>query len=115
MQKNSLKQAELLSTQSNVEENQSKEPSSELIHREDVENTPFQVVGNDEKGWIITIGRFKLTENRPTKIEALQELQIRPWAITLRLITTLHEAIMIKIGEELMQENNNNNKNQNQS
>lgn len=109
MSESLLKQAELLNTQSNAEENPNKSNFSELIHRENIVNTPFQVVGNEENGWIITIGRFKLTNNKPTKEEALQELELNPWDITVRLITTLHEAIMVKIGEELTNNNNNQN------
>lgn len=107
MSSKELKHKELLKSQMNAGENQNKENSSEdtqLIERENIKNTPFIVVGNEEKGYILTLGKFKLTENMPTKEEAIALLYTDKWHIILRMITTIHETIMMKIGEELLQE-----------
>ena len=48
-------QSELLSTQSNVEENQNREVSSELLERETVKGTPFWIVGNQDEGYFFGI------------------------------------------------------------
>lgn len=108
MSSKELKHKELLKSQMNAGENQNKENYSEedteLIKREAIPNTPFFVVGNDEKGYIITLGKFKLTENEETKTAAIDKLITDQWNIIFRMVTTLHETIMMKIGEELLQE-----------
>lgn len=46
--------------------NSSNEPpvrEDELLHRHRMENTPFDIVGNGEKGYFAALGRFKITEN----------------------------------------------------
>lgn len=56
-------QSDLLNTQLSVDENQSKQQSSELLHREKINNTPFEVIGNEEYGYFIAFGKYKLTES----------------------------------------------------
>lgn len=110
MSRKELKHSELLSIQSNAEENQNRENlNSELIERTEIAGTPFYLVGNEEHGYIITMGKFKLTQNKPTKEEAMNLLTTDYWNIILRMVTSLHESIMIEIGKQLMEEQGNKN------
>lgn len=40
---------------------------TELIQRIEIENTPFTMVGNDEVGFIITMGVMRLTDKKTYK------------------------------------------------
>ena len=55
----------LLNTQSNTNaSNGENNPSSELITRQKIPNTPFELIGNNEtQYYFIALGKFKLTEN----------------------------------------------------
>lgn len=86
------KHRELLNTQLNAEETHNKN-SSELIFREAIEHTPFYLVGTEENGYFITMGRFKLTENQPTKEKAINQLTIEQWNIVMRMSAIIHESI----------------------
>lgn len=56
-----MKHQELLNTQTNVEEtNPNKEHS--IWDREQLPNTPFWVVGNNEQGYKITMGKYAIRE-----------------------------------------------------
>ena len=58
-------QQSILHTQLSGEENPNKEPYSEVIVKEKVDNTPFDIVGNNEHGFCIALGRFRVTESIP--------------------------------------------------
>lgn len=40
------------------------QPGYDLLERHEVENTPFTIVGNDEDGFIITMGIMRLTDKK---------------------------------------------------
>lgn len=104
MSEKSLKQSELLNLQTNADVSQNKENSnSELVERHEIPNTPFHIVGNKEKGYFLTLGKYKISDTYKTEEELFEDVDKQHWNITLRLITTVHEAIMTKIGEEFMQ------------
>lgn len=86
------KHRELLNTQLNADETLNKD-SGELIHREKIENTPFYLVGTEEKGYFLTMGKYKLTENQPTKQQALNDLTNERWNIVMRMSAIIHESI----------------------
>lgn len=35
--------------------------SSEIIHREKIENTPFELVGNKDDGYFVAFGKFRVS------------------------------------------------------
>lgn len=84
--KKHLPQQELLHSQSNVENNHNSESGTELIHREEIPNTPFWIVGNEELGYFLAMGRHKLMhENVQTTKEVMQYYTNNQWQITMQL------------------------------
>jgi len=73
--------------------------NSQLLDRKPLKNTPFELVGNQETGYFIALGRFRITEPAPTKEEAKLKLSEERWNIITQMITTLTDA-MIKINNE---------------
>lgn len=98
--------SESLNTQTNVEENPFNSDSYELLHRENIEGTPFQIIGNDEHGYFIAFGKYKLIPNEPTVIKARLQLQYQHWNIVLNLITILQEFLRLDILNETNTEKN---------
>ena len=84
-------QSELLSTQSNVEENQNREVSSELLERETVKGTPFWIVGNQDEGYFLAFSKYKLTHKKESKKAVLDELNFEMWNIVSKLVILLME------------------------
>lgn len=81
-------QSEILNTQSNTEKTHK---STSLITNEEVPNTPFRLVGSEEKGYALTIREYMLTEFKPTKLEALQNMENNMWILTANLIGAILE------------------------
>lgn len=51
-----------------------------------IENTPFRTVGNEDQGYCLTLGMFRITETKKTPEEAEQILSEQPWNILLNVI-----------------------------
>lgn len=77
-------------TLSNAEETRNNE-SSKLIEREEVDGTPFHITGTKEMGYAVTFGKYRLSELREKKEDALQELIDQHWNITARLAGVIAE------------------------
>lgn len=92
----SSKQGDILNTQNNAGGDQNREPSSKLIHREKIEGTPFEIIGDDENGWFLSVGKFKLTENKATEVEARMALHDEMWNIILNLIVIFNKEIEVE-------------------
>lgn len=93
------KQSELSSTQQNM--NQTDKPSY-LKTNEPIENTPFRIVGNEETGYSITVGRHMLTEPKETKEKCLSELEEKKWIVMSNMTVAICQMIQEeqkKIGE----------------
>lgn len=54
---------------------------------------PFKLVGNEEQGYCITFGKFRVSEIHKTAEHALAELKQEPWLITINLIAAIIEQI----------------------
>lgn len=84
-----------------------KPKSTQLIQKEEIENTPFHVVGSEELGFFITIGNVRLTDPQKTMEEAYNMLDNHTWQIITNLIISLVYKILEehdrskKINEEL--------------
>jgi protein-disulfide isomerase-like protein with CxxC motif len=79
-----MKQTELLTTQLNAEE--TKADSKTLYKREQIENSPFWIIGNKEKGYNITMGKYKITqEPLPSELDARIWLEEHKWDVTLTI------------------------------
>lgn len=90
----STKQRDILNTQSHVEEIH-KQDSTKLIEREPIENTPFWIVGNTENGYILTMGKYKVTQKKFNSIkEAREELENNTWELMLTVIAIVTNDII---------------------
>lgn len=78
---------------------QNKENSSELLHQEKIVGTPLTIVGNEDKGYFIALGRYRLTEPIETIDAAYGLLESQQWNIISNMIAT-----MISINEEMKKE-----------
>lgn len=52
-----------------------------------IKGTPFTLNGNEEQGYILTLGRYRLTEATNTPEEAIEKLDSEPWEIVSRLVS----------------------------
>lgn len=95
-------QAELLASQTNANEPDNSNSSNEIHHREQVPNTPFWIIGNETKGYILVMGKHKLTETKQTPDAVKKLLKNDLYNIMLKM--------MIAIFETISQINNENNK-----
>lgn len=59
---------------------------STLITRTQIQNTPFTLVGNKDKGYFLTIGTYRITNYYPTATEAKEQLYKEQWNIIMNLI-----------------------------
>lgn len=88
-----LGQSELLSTLTNADESQDKPKSSELLQREEVTGTPFTIVGNEEKGYFLAMGKWKLSGHLPSKTAVIAYLDAEHWTITMNCIIVVTEML----------------------
>lgn len=93
-----------MSTQTSANENsghkeKSGNENTELIHREKVERTPFYIVGNEEQGYFLTMGKYRLTEAARTIEEVKEQLETNMWDIILKLVLTSHELVISNLQE----------------
>ena len=49
------------------------------LSRHEVEESPFTVVGNDENGWVGTMGKYRITEQFDSKEEAIKDVEVITW------------------------------------
>lgn len=85
-------QEDILLTQTNA--NQPLKENSPLITHDAIKNTPFIITGNEERGYFLRLGDYRLTEYMQTKEDAAQALQKQQWDLILRcisIVTELHE------------------------
>lgn len=76
-----------------ADENQNKKPSlDELFERHKVANSPFEIVGNKERGFCMRMGKYKLTNQFDTVAECLQYTETNLWDFITTLIFTMIEA-----------------------
>lgn len=95
-QQTELKQEALLKEQTSANENHNSNSTSEpLLTREEVDGTPFHIAGNEEQGYAVTFGKYRLSELRKTQEEALSELIDQHWNITARLAGVIAEHTVI--------------------
>lgn len=75
-----------------VHNNHSGDQIKQLVTNEEIEGTPFRLVGNKEKGYFIAFGKYKLTETEETKTAATNKLTTNQWDVLTALITSCIEA-----------------------
>lgn len=65
------------------------------LNEEIIGAKPFKLIGNEEQGYAIAFGKYRVSEIHDTKEKALAELEQEPWLITINLIA----ATMQQMGE----------------
>ncbi|AXH75106.1 MAG: hypothetical protein [Microviridae sp.] len=83
-------QKELLQSQTGAE-NQNNSDSSRLIEREAVEGTPLIIVGSEETGWMITLGKYQVSRRYPVKEMAIDAVSNRDYELLLSLMSVILE------------------------
>lgn len=111
MKQNTLGQAELLSlqnttTETNTSNNNS---NSELVEKERVDNTAFDIVGNKDHGYFIALGTYRLTPTYPLKATLKKMIKEKDYELLLGMMGATIQAHMSsqawgnKINSEEMQ------------
>ncbi|AXH76241.1 MAG: hypothetical protein [Microviridae sp.] len=77
-------------TYMNAEE--AKAPNYQLVSRKKIDGTPFEIIGNNEKGYFLAFGKYRLTDLFETIEEVQMHIASNHWEITAILI-----AVMIEI------------------
>lgn len=86
----STKQRELLASQLNANE-PNNFPSGQIVEREQIENTPFWIVGNKERGYFLAFGKFQMTEEVPNKLDVILNLEKDRWNVLVKMIVCVTE------------------------
>ena len=100
------KQSEILQSQNSTDGNLNKEQSSsELVKAERYKDGPLTIIGNDELGYFVSIGNYRLTERYKTIQECTNELE-RPanYSLWLTIVNALID-YALKIRETKSNEN----------
>lgn len=88
------------------DQTKSKSTSNEdnlLVDREPLPNTPFEIIGNKEKGYFVALGKYRLTDTAKTKKETLNYITNfdNVYDIALKMIITLTSAMIQEHEERL--------------
>jgi hypothetical protein len=79
---------ESLNELTNAEGSQNKlNYGEEIIEKERIPDTPFDVIGNKQLGYFIALGRFRISEKFTTKEETENILSLKRWEITMNCIS----------------------------
>lgn len=75
----------------NAKENHSNNSDSisDLITASPIEDTPFTIVGSEEKGYFIAFGKYRVSEPQETEELALTHFNGKPWSILINTITAI--------------------------
>ena len=66
------------------------------LTRQDVDNSPFVVIGNDENGWVGTMGKYRLTEEFETLDECKEDLKEITWNRIVQVLVLINQINEIK-------------------
>ena len=79
--------------------------SNELITRKEVTGTPFIIVGEENHGYMITLGRYQLSRRYKTIDECYELIGIRDWELMMNLMSVFVEGYnMVKDEQERIKE-----------
>lgn len=72
------------------EENTHKETfSTQLVEREKIENSPFEIIGNKDHGYFAAFGKYRITEKFENMQLVKDYLESHKWEVVVNLILTL--------------------------
>ena len=92
---NEQTQAQFETSHSTLKENQnnSNSTSEEQFRNEQIPNTPYRLIGNKSKGYVLAIGTYIITQPKPTPDEAEDELNSNTWNIIFNTIILLNNLL----------------------
>jgi hypothetical protein len=87
-------QSELLKLQTSTQSDQENNSHSntELVQRHPVENTPFEIVGNPDYGYFITLGIYRLTSTKQTIKDCEKLIKNKDWEVITGIIGAILQA-----------------------
>lgn len=65
----------------------------ELIEREEIENTPFHMIGNKERGYFIGMGKYRISKEFKHPDELSEYLETNFYNVVFQMALTIHEII----------------------
>lgn len=81
---------QLGSTMNAEERANSFQPSERLVEREQIQGTPFTMINIENKGWFLTMGNARITEQgQYTKEEILKKVEEKDWDIISIMCTAI--------------------------
>lgn len=86
---------ELSNTSTNADNNDTTKLSfnfEQTVEELEEQLRPLQIIQVPEKGWFLTLGKYRLTDPVPTKEDVLAYTILQPYELTLRLITRIVES-----------------------
>lgn len=81
-----MEQADLLHSQLNANTTDKPNSTEQLIEREQISGSPFWIIGDQEKGYFLTFGKWQLTERYETKLDVLNSLHDNEYDIILKMV-----------------------------
>lgn len=86
------KGAGILKEQSGEESIPNLEENTKEFERETIEGTPLEIIGNDQIGYWVAMGMFRLTEPQSTIEEVRKRLHDNDWELLINLMCALINA-----------------------
>lgn len=93
-----------MNTQNNAEVDNNSS-SSQLIEREQVEHSPFWIVGTPEAGYFLTMGKYKISPTFKSKLELIVYKEECEWEIVITIAGIIASDLIMQ-NEKVKQENN---------
>lgn len=59
--------------------------NTELIHKEEIPQTPFWIIGNQEKGYFLAMGNHKLCDTQKTIEQVKDYYDNHQWELTMQM------------------------------
>ena len=66
------------------------------LTRHDVEDSPFVVIGNDENGWVGTMGKYRISEEFKTMEECKKDLEKITWNRIVQVLVLINQINEVK-------------------
>lgn len=59
--------------------------NTELVHKESIEQTPFWIIGNEEKGYFLAMGNHKLCDTQKTIEQVKDYYDNHQWELVMQM------------------------------
>lgn len=82
-----------MSNEQNFADTNNNSNSSEILHREPIEGTPFTITGNEDQGYALCFGKYRIGEIKQNKDEVVWNLEDEKWTIIARLAGVIAEIV----------------------